>query len=226
MLLNPYRFGGGSIPSVLLLHMNGSNGSTTFTDDYGKTITAVGNAQISTAQSKFGGASGLFDGTGDCVTAPSGTDFDFSGNYTLETFARFTSFTSIRGLIARRASSAVYAPFNLYVDSTGKPGFASSLTGSAWTVNILSASSLSTGTWYHIAATRNGNVYTLWVDGTSVATTTVAGSPMSSTSAVAIGAGASNADFSLDGYLDEVRITKGTARYTGSFTPPSSAFTE
>ena len=47
----------------LLLHCNGTDGSTTFTDEIGKTVTANGNAQIDTAQSKFGGASGLFDGT-------------------------------------------------------------------------------------------------------------------------------------------------------------------
>jgi hypothetical protein len=54
----------------LLLHGNGTNGSTTITDNSPtpKTVTAVGNAQISTAQSKFGGASIAFDGTGDYLT--------------------------------------------------------------------------------------------------------------------------------------------------------------
>lgn len=227
LLLNPYRFGGVvGIPSVLLLHMDGADGSTTFTDEYGKTITVVGNAQIDTAQSKFGGASGLFDGTGDCITAPSGTDFDFTGNFTLEVQARFAAFGSVQGLIARRASSAVYAPFNLYVDNSGNVGFVASQDGSSWAVNILGGSPLSTSTWYHIAATRNGNVYTVWVDGSSIGSSTVSGALMSSTSSVVIGAGAANADFSANGHLDEVRITKGTARYTSSFTPPSAAFTE
>src|SRR3990167_7743345 len=58
----------------LLLHMDGTNGSTTFTDEIGKTVTANGNAQISTAQSKFGGASGLFNGAGDWIDVPSNAD--------------------------------------------------------------------------------------------------------------------------------------------------------
>ena len=66
----------------LLLHCNDvPDASTTFTDDgvTGHTITANGNAQIDTADKKFGAASGLFDGTGDYLTAPDHTDFDFSG---------------------------------------------------------------------------------------------------------------------------------------------------
>src|SRR3972149_9214360 len=61
----------------LLLHMDGANGSTTFTDEMGQAVTANGNAQISTAQSKFGGASGLFDGTGDYLSVPASADWDF-----------------------------------------------------------------------------------------------------------------------------------------------------
>ena len=70
----------------LLLHMNGSNGSTTFTDSSSNnyTVTAYGHAQISTAQSKFGGASGLFDGSVDYIRATPSTNLQFGGDFTLE----------------------------------------------------------------------------------------------------------------------------------------------
>jgi len=97
-LVNPYRFApaGPTDPDfasvVLLLHCNGSNGGTTFTDNssYGRAMTANGNAQTSTAQSKFNGSSGLFDGAGDYLTASASSDFTFgTGDYTIESWVYF-----------------------------------------------------------------------------------------------------------------------------------------
>ena len=65
--------------TVALLHMDGADTSTTFTDESGKTWTANGNAQIDTAQSVFGGASGLFDGTGDYLSASDHADWQLDG---------------------------------------------------------------------------------------------------------------------------------------------------
>src|SRR3990167_5305793 len=84
---------------VLMLHMDGTDGATTFTDssDNAKTMTAVGNAQIDTAQSKFGGASGLFDGTGDWLTTPDSTDWDLgTGDFTIDFWIRFSSVANAR----------------------------------------------------------------------------------------------------------------------------------
>jgi hypothetical protein len=82
--------------TVVLLHMNGSDASTTFTDNafggLGHTWTANGNAQIDTAQSKFGGASGLFDGNGDYISTPDSDDFFFSaGDFTFDTWVRLST---------------------------------------------------------------------------------------------------------------------------------------
>lgn len=76
----------------LLLHCDGTDGSTTFSDNgvTGHTVTANGNAQIDTAQSKFGNASGLFDGTGDYLTIPDHADWNFgTGNFTIDAWIRF-----------------------------------------------------------------------------------------------------------------------------------------
>jgi hypothetical protein len=64
-----------------LLHFDGDNASTTFLDESGKTWTRYGDAQISTAQNKFGPSSGLFDGTGDYITTPQNADFDFGDGF-------------------------------------------------------------------------------------------------------------------------------------------------
>ena len=70
----------------LLMHFNGTNGSTTFTDNgpSPKTVTSNNGAAISTAQSKFGGASGLFDGTNDYLSTNSTSAFDWQGDITIE----------------------------------------------------------------------------------------------------------------------------------------------
>src|SRR5687768_6144765 len=78
--------------TVALLHMDGADGSTTFTDESGKTWTARGDAQIDTAQSVFGGASGRLDGNGDFVDTPDHADWDFgSGDFTLDLRVRFAA---------------------------------------------------------------------------------------------------------------------------------------
>jgi hypothetical protein len=84
--------------TLLLLHMDGTNGSTVFRDDNGiigstpKAITANGNAQISTAQSKFSGSSALFDGTGDFLLLGHNTDLNFGpNNFTVEFWINFTN---------------------------------------------------------------------------------------------------------------------------------------
>ena len=89
-----------------LLHMDGSDGSTTFTDESGTTWTANGNAQIDTAQSKFGGASGLFDGASDYLQTPYTADHNTgTGDFTIDQWIRFNSVATTQTLFARRTSN-------------------------------------------------------------------------------------------------------------------------
>ena len=94
MLLNPFRFGGGpnvGYPVVLDMRMDGSDGSTAFLDSGSspKVVTAQGNARISTAQSVAGGASGYFDGNGDCLNVAPNALWNFaSANWSVEVYAR------------------------------------------------------------------------------------------------------------------------------------------
>jgi hypothetical protein len=205
----------------LLLHGNGTNGSTVITDSSGspKTVTAVGNAQISTAQSKFGGASIAFDGAGDYCTTPYSPDFNLeAGNWTIELFAYPSSLSGATGLIgaANALSNAgiVIRFFNnnlqFWVNGFG---------------NLIQQSgSTSTAAWHHIALVRNGSTNTLYLNGSSIGSNTqtpVIGSP----SSVAIGRTFSSLDSEyFNGYIDDLRITKGVARYTANFTPPTLPF--
>ena len=205
----------------LLLHGNGTNGSTTFTDNSPtpKTVTAVGNAQISTAQSKFGGSSIAFDGTGDSILCTVNSAFDFdTANLTIETFVYPASITGARNLWSQRSSTSNGISFRL---SSGKLNFFYTNTG---TGDFSGATTLTLNSWSHVALTREGNVFKVWLNGVLDGTSGTITASVTSNVAPRIGAGAQDNLESLSGYIDDLRITKGVARYTANFTPPTLPF--
>lgn len=196
---------------AVLLHMDGANGGTTFTDSSSnaRTVTRVGNAQISTAQSKFGGASALFDGDGDYLSTTISGGLG-SGDFTLE-FWYYKTVNS--GWI-----------FNCRTSGTAGDGF--DMRHDLQTTNsgggIFSIATVPLNQWTHVAICRSGTTMRRFIDGTlngsvtssanfSGASFTIGGSPYG------------NIGY-LTGYIDDLRITKGVARYTGNFTPPAAAF--
>lgn len=188
-----------------------------------KTLTAVGNASVSATQKKYGSNSLAFDGTGDLITAPNSVDFDFvSGAFTAEFFLFVTGY-SAGVLVSKRANSATYSPFQVYVDATGHLGALASTNGTSWGLNLLATPVFGTGVWRHLALVRSGSAWTVYQDGISVLSGTLAGTLMTNTAPLCIGANA-DTTMSFNGYIDEVRITKGVARYTANFTPPSVPF--
>jgi hypothetical protein len=203
---------------VALLHMNGADGSTTFTDVTGKTWTALNNAQIDTAQSKFGGASGLFDGGDDSVRQAGSTDFNYgTGDFTIEFFIRFAVSTRqyVYDAVFLNESAIIITPSSGLVEVYGP---------SSHVING-GSTAFSTNTWYHIALTRSGNNWTFWRDGTSYRTATDSRSWGSVTSAgITLGGGSAGGSVELNGHMDEVRITRGVCRYTAPFTPPTEEF--
>jgi hypothetical protein len=211
---------------VSLLHFDGANGSTTFTDEKGKIWTPNGNAQISTAQSRFGGASGLFDGTGDYLTTPATSDFEpGSGDYTLEGFVRMAATPATAAGIIQRANASGFANFSVSWRSSNKIEAYCSLSNPASTPTILTgATTLSLNTWYHWAFVKSGLNYKLFIGGVQDASGSAASHPPTGLSTVTYIGSFDAASFFLNGYQDEKRITKGVARYTANFTPPSSPF--
>jgi len=208
------------------LHCDGADGSTTFTDIIGKTWTAQGNAQIDTAQSKFGGASLLLDGTGDYATTPDHADWDFgSGDFLWRGWYRANSIAAAVSLISKRANAAAFAPFNFYINiTTGRLGILMSTSGSAWDLNILQSSGgISTGTWYDIAVSKVGTGVKGFIDGVEVVNGTLSGTLMTNATAVSLGAGGADGVASANGWLDDVQCYKGYGISAG-YTPRTTAF--
>ncbi|WP_440105437.1 LamG domain-containing protein [Acidovorax sp. BL-A-41-H1] len=218
----------------LLLHGDGANGSTTIIDSSPtpKTATVFGSAQISTAQSKWGGSSLYFDGSGSYLRYPSHSGFEFgSGDFTVERFVRRGVVNSEQVLITYgpQDQSTAYAPL-LLIRFNGNNSIQAycntSETASAVFGNCASSASFSsTSTWYHVAYVRSGSNFYLFVDGVLVASATSSNTQGSGAgSYLFLGRDCRSVPYYYTGYQEEVRITKGVARYTAAFTPPTAPF--
>ncbi len=214
---------------IAVLRLDGASGSTTITDSspVASNWTAVGNAAISTAQSKWGGSSIYFDGTGDYIT-PSANNLQFSfgtgHDFTIEFWARPTgALTVARDWISWHAEG-VNAPQYLSIGNKADGNIA------VYTNNyrITGSTPLTTNTWYHIALCRSGGNTRLFVDGVQ------AGSTLTADTQSYVCPGAGRPRFGAGGYyenaagnnfvgfMDDIRITKGYGRYAANFTPPAA----
>lgn len=219
----------------VLLRGGGANNSTVMTDSAAspKAVTAVGNAKISTAQSKFGGSSIVFDGDGDYLSIPAspGNNFSFgTGDFTIEGWFYLSSAGSgYRNLFVipwgstymsiRFGDDGFGGRLQFALDSTSFPPLYSS---------VHTQTSLA-GAWHHVAFTRSGGLARAFLDGNllTVRNNNFSGSPVTSWADSSNIASVAQAYVSHTGsaawlgYMDDVRITKGVARYTANFIPAS-----
>jgi hypothetical protein len=213
-------------PTLLLIHGDGVDASTTFIDSslYGRTMTAVGNAQIDTAQSKFGGASLLCDGTGDYITAPDSADWVFgTNNFTIETFVRFSAIDRVHGIFAQFIDGNNF--FWSYISGTNQIYF-QLFVGGDWKANYRYNWAPAVNTWYHLAFVRSGTTLYLFIDGTDTAwtaTTTAIGTNSVPDFASVFYVGSNGATEQLAGWMDDFRVSK-SARWTANFTPTTKAY--
>lgn len=211
---------------VLLAFMQGADGSTTFPDSSlsPKSIVALGGAEISTDQSLWGDSSGLFNGSGARLTIAAGTaDLNFgSGDFTVEAWVRPTSLSGNKYLAIGQGDLAT-------------------VEGSSWAMTLNGANSdlyvgssvysaappvPPVGEWSHVAWAREGSTFRTFLNGVivgSVGSVSGAINNGATTYPNAIAALPTGSS-SFDGHIDSVRITKGVARYTANFTPPSGPF--
>ena len=217
----------------LLMHGDVSNGGTVFADNGPRndTITvAVGSPVTSTAQKKYGTASLSFPTGSDGLQAADNAAYECpTQDFTIECWIYLTNLGFFQHICSKYANTPssdrehewlVNTANNLQYVGTGTSG-----------VNMTGTTVLTTSTWYHVALTRQGNVFTMWLNGVSDATTTVsttlnAGNSNFYIGTVNVGTVASPS-FTQNmnaGFIDEFRFTKGVARYTGTFTPPSGPF--
>lgn len=206
---------------VALLHFDGADTSTVFTDQIGKTWSGGGSVALTTAQKKFGTAS-LNDPTGQANLATgSHADFDYgTGDFTVEFWARPTSLTGSAQIIYDQRTIATEARPCLYTSTGGDLRYFVS------GVDVITAAggTLVLNTWHHIAISRVSAVTYLSVHGTVVGTW--ADTTDYDQSGVMLGnAGDQPSNgFGFVGQYDDLRITKGVGRYTANFTPPAAAF--
>ncbi len=208
----------------LLLHFDGTSGSTTFTDSSYIPHTAIvhGTAQISTTSPKFGTGSLYLDGSG-YVTIPNSDDFNFgSGDFTIDFW------------IKRLDQGMWQVPLATH-DSRGYSGFEFTFTPSYqlrfenWNSQTndfhveTSGIIWNTGQWYHLALVRSANTITIYMDGTSVASCSFSGTVGPSSNELKIGR-RFDGSYNFVGYIDEIHITKGKALWTSNFTPPTAPY--
>jgi hypothetical protein len=215
--------------TVLLLNCNGNNGATAFTDAKGHAITPAGDAKISTAQSKFGGASCLLDGTGDYLDCGDSADFELgSGDFTLESWVRFTGYSNSFGgfyaavLVGKDQIGARAFHWKITGTSNSYTAIVFSTAGTELTVNY----TFSLDTWYHLAVCKSGTTLRFFVNGTQAGANQTHNTTIADV-ATALTVGAhlyTGYTYALKGYMDSIRITKA-ARYTADFTEPASEFT-
>lgn len=219
----------------LLLHGDGANGSTTFTDSSStpKTVTAYGNAQISTAQSKFGGASMAFDGSGDYLslgaTMPEWLRFG-SVDFTIESWV-YTTSTAPQALIGNLNDSDGTGHWWVILNSTFG-GLHTIQFGVQGATFRFGSATLVINQWTHVAISRQGSALKCFVNGTQLgATQTIANFSGAFTVPAYIGVqhrplGTPAYGYSLSGHLQDLRVTANVARYTANFTAPTAPFPE
>ena len=176
----------------------------------------VGNAQISTSVKKYGTGSLAFDGTGDWLLVPDEVNLRMGTNkFTVEAWVYLSATGSARGLVGKGTSTTGWL---LSTNSSDQVVFTYGST------TLTSSSALSASTWTHVAVVREGtgtNQTKIYIGGSLVATGTVA-TDFNQTNPMYIGADRTGGS-ALNGYIDDLRITKGFARYTSAFTTFVSA---
>jgi hypothetical protein len=185
-------------------------------------LETVADAQISTTQSKFGGASLYFDGTGDYLQnrLTDLTNFG-TGDFTMECWIYPTASGSLRAIVDTRGTD-INAAYGWFLSASDKLDF---LYKGSSPFRLTSSGSVSTNTWTHVAVCRASGTLRLFINGNIDGSATVTDS-LNGAAGTRIGGGyadgSGNPGFYLTGYIDDLRITKGIARYTANFTPQTS----
>jgi hypothetical protein len=227
--IKPYK---SDTNTVLLCHFQGANNSTTMIDAAGgdesgthKLVTYNGDAQIVTAQNKFGGASAFFDGSGDYFTIPDSDDWFFdTGDFTIDFWVRPVISTYI-AIFGQGTNFGADAFGMASTPSTGYIQVYARISGS-YSYNLeVSSSDLNQNVWTHVAIVRNSGTSMIFINGVSqTLATNTSGSIPNQSVTFDIGRGATGPAF--NGYIDEFRISKGIARWTSNFTPPTTEYSE
>ena len=197
---------------------NAADASTTFVDQSASahTLTATGNIQYDTAQAPTGMTSSILcDGTGDFLAIGTSADWAFgTGDFTVEFMIRkATGDHSMFGFNGAGAGAWLPLFFSGVLSWQVNPGV----------TNLYSRSSAAVedSAWHHVSVCRSGTDNRMFFDGTQQGATVADSLDYSRQDAVAIFAWSAAGGFALNGHACCFRVTKGVARYTTDFTPPT-----
>jgi len=191
------------------------------------TLTANGDVAVSSVQKKFGSSSILFDGTGDYIQIPQSTDFAFDGDFTMEAWLWKAGNNPSDGydIVMATNSNGGNNGGGWYWEWSDTRGFYmhdgnANAAVLAWNDTNYTSDS----TWHHVAVVRSSGVIKMYLDGVekasaSYSTTLLMGANFR------LGAVGNNA-YKFNGYMDEVRVVKGSAEYTSNFTPPTAPYAD
>jgi hypothetical protein len=194
-------------------------------------LETAGSAQVSTSVVKYGTGSIYLNGVNSYLFGPNTPDLNFgSGNFTIEGWFYSIS-VATNGLISKWTDGGNQRGWKLDTQSAGTMTFYYSTTGSDFPVVTFSGASLDANTWTHLALVRNGSTLTLYKNGTSIGSSAFTATIFANNSQsciggwfVSTGTPQTVSVSPYNGYMDDIRITKGYARYTANFTPPAAAF--
>ena len=220
---NAANTGSDDADTNLLIHFDGADEAQAYTAETGQTVTFAGTAQLDTAQKEFGSASLLLDGNSDYVTIPDNANWVFGdGNFTIDGWFRFNTATNgVRyHFVTQFEGGDDWWAFRREATDDLQIIFYSSDSAVAnfWTTDVFRPN---TNQWYHLAVVRSSSTCYLFVDGVSQAVTqsTAWGTLPDYAADLWIGAWADVAPYYFDGWIDELRISKGVARWTANFDP-------
>ena len=217
---------------VSLLRFDGDQGSTNFPDKTGRSWVAEGSARISTENKVFGSGSGRFDGTPNTriVSAASPDFFLGTEDFCIEASVYISGNSALSSGGARHAAIfAVARPQGaslelLILGNSTKTGTGIALWNGTTLISV--PGEIAHGEWHHLAVTRHGSVFRFWLNGSQLGADQTGTISFGSATFDAFigGSVVTGYNYLLNGYIDELRITKGVARYTANFTPPGKPF--
>lgn len=201
----------------LLLHADGTQGSNAFVDNSPrpKTVTTAGDTFVSNSIKKYGTGSAYFDGN-DYLSIANNQEFNFTtGSFTVEMWVNASAFPG--SAQAHLFSTTISGGFGVYIKPAG-----SVVVAKSGVVELLGTpgGALTLNNWHHVAVSKDDQTMRIFVDGVLSATLVTAIS--FAVDEIRVGHEVTSGFY--NGYIDDLRVTKGVARYTDTFVPPAAAF--
>lgn len=215
-----------------LLHFDGLDGSTLFSDETGRPWAAEGAARISTANKVFGSGSGRFDGTPNTrIRSLASSDFFLgTGDFCIEASVYISGNSALSSGGARHAAIfAVARPQGASLEffimgSSTKTGTGLALWNGTTLISV--PGEIAHGEWHYLAVTRHGSVFRFWLNGSQLGSDQTGTITFGSATVDSFIGGSVVTDYNylLNGYIDKFRLTVGESRHTEPFDPPTAPF--